>query len=840
MDVTQDERHDLPSESQLARFPATRSLRRQLTLWLVALNGMLIVLAGAIFFFLPSNTSAIHLTTWFAGLLLLGVGGTLLISEHLVLRPAIALQRVIATCARDDSVPVLPVHCHGELSLLGQTICDILATKSERQRCDNDLQAALESSLAELAESHRELEFRQFALDQAAIVDVTTANGIIEYVNHHFCRISKYSAAELIGQDHAILNSGHHSRVFFKEMYQTIGRGQVWRAEVKNRARDGTYFWVDTTIVPNLDSRGRVTRYTAIRFDITARKTVEERLALANEAARAGMWDWDIEAGSFITNAEFHRMLGQPPVHDTLPIRWFFEQLHPDDFERTAEAVRRAHADDGFPYEVEFRMRCPTGSYRWVRSRGRVVDRDVHGNARRMIGQHVDITELKENERLLREAKEAAELANRSKSEFVANMSHEIRTPMTSILGYADLLLETVQRDFPESQAIETVHTIKRNGEHLLNIINDILDISKIEAGKMLIECIAMSPIDIVKEVCLLSQRRAEGKNLQLKMEWQGRIPRVVKSDPVRLRQILFNLIGNALKFTEEGCVTVRTSLHQAAGEESFLAFEVIDTGIGMTQLQMTQLFQAFTQADTSTTRRFGGTGLGLMISRRLARMLGGELTVQSLSNKGSVFTLYALTGDLTGVELVYPAEEIERAKLSASPEVVEAAESREFLQGLRILLAEDGPDNQRLISFILRRAGASVTVVDNGRLAIEQMTANQTVDGQLTNPAPFDIVLMDMQMPEMDGYTAAQRLKELGSTVPVIALTAHAMGGERDRCLTSGCDDYATKPIDRPALLKKIVQWAGRKQNMGQALTGITAGAPDPVLPLHSSPVVV
>jgi signal transduction histidine kinase/FixJ family two-component response regulator len=414
-------------------------------------------------------------------------------------------------------------------------------------------------------------------------------------------------------------------------------------------------------------------------------------------------------------------------------------------------------------------------------SLGRRVATNVRAQVRR----------IEDSNAVLARSTALAEHANRAKSEFLANMSHEIRTPMTAILGYSELLLDPAQG---EAERREGVLTIRRNGEHLLSIINDILDISKIEAGQMTVEIIPTSPRLIIEEVCSLMNVRAVSKGVALKKQIEGQLPAGIRTDPTRLRQILLNIVGNAIKFTDSGSVSIRASFLAAeAAQPARMRFDITDSGIGMRSDEMSRLFQAFTQADASTTRRFGGTGLGLSISRRLAQILGGDISVTSDYGKGSTFTVIVAAEVVAG-----HVETTESFVVSPSA----AAAPAPSLAGAHILLAEDGPDNQRLITFHLRKAGAHVEVVPNGLAAVERLTAR-------AGAAP-DVVLMDMQMPEMDGYEATRRLRAAGCTTPIIALTAHAMHGDRERCITAGCDDYLCKPIDRIRLVGTCARWLG------------------------------
>jgi signal transduction histidine kinase/HPt (histidine-containing phosphotransfer) domain-containing protein len=423
-------------------------------------------------------------------------------------------------------------------------------------------------------------------------------------------------------------------------------------------------------------------------------------------------------------------------------------------------------------------------------------------------------TAVLRNQELAR-ARDDLHAANRAKSDFLANMSHEIRTPMTAILGYADMLLDP---ETSTTDRVEQVRVIRHHGEHLLTILNDILDFSKIEAGKLSVENIDVDPRQIVGDVLSLMRVRAVEKKLRLFVTYATPIPRTIKSDPTRLRQILINLVGNSIKFTETGTVQVILGLTTETIEQPRLEISVLDTGIGMTPEQAAGIFTPFQQADTSTTRRFGGTGLGLTICRRLAAMLGGDITLQSQAGKGSCFTVTIATGDLNGVPLLQGEYEAIKPQ-EAAAETVPLTQ----LSG-RVLLAEDGVHNQRAISFYLKKSGIDVAVATNGRIACEMAMA------ALTSANPFDVILMDMQMPEMDGYEAAMYLRQEGYKGPIVALTAHAMSHDRERCIKAGCTDYLSKPIDR----KKLIATVGGYMN--QASEGQQA---DPALQPHTSEVL-
>ncbi len=569
---------------------------------------------------------------------------------------------------------------------------------------------------AAVRKASHQAEMLMKALDAHALVSISDVRGKITYANKQFCEISQYTLEELIGQDHRIVNSGHHPKFFMKNLWDTIQRGETWQGEVKNRARDGSFYWVQATIVPFTDEHGAIKQYVAIRANITDTKYAEHQVEQYNEELK-----------------------GQK------------EEL-------------QAQQDE-------------------------IISVNAH----------------------LEEAVAKAEAATRAKSEFLANMSHEIRTPMTAILGYTDILRDDGDLSLAPPQRIEAIETIRRNGENLLGIINDILDLSKIEAGKMTVEQIECFPLRLVQDVRELMKIRSDAKGLALHTEYVDAVPETIQSDPIRLRQCLINLIGNAIKFTEHGAVRLITRFVPDEANPQ-LQFDILDTGAGMTEEQAARLFQPFTQADSTTTRKFGGTGLGLTISKRFAEMLGGDITVvESEEGVGTRFRLTVATGPLEGVKMIEDANRLEARP--TAPEKKKTGASQVLLKGCRILLAEDGPDNQRLISHILKKAGADVTIKENGKLAYDAAIAarNGVADTQA-----FDVILMDMQMPIMDGYEATRRLRQEGYSGPIIALTAHAMAGDRQKCIDAGCDDYATKPVDRKHLIETVQKYVQKPELAG------------------------
>ena len=417
------------------------------------------------------------------------------------------------------------------------------------------------------------------------------------------------------------------------------------------------------------------------------------------------------------------------------------------------------------------------------------VVRDDAQQLKGMLISLSNVTELEETKRELNVAMQSAEAANEAKSTFLANMSHEIRTPMNAVLGFTDILRRGIEGDIAKQQ--KYLNTIHASGSHLLSLINDILDLSKVEAGRLEVESIECQPHLIVRDVLQVLDAPAKKKNLKLDFKCDDPIPESILSDPARIRQVLLNLVGNAIKFTSEGGVTVGVAIDET-GPTPIYEFRVTDTGIGLSPEAIDRIFDPFSQADASTTRNFGGTGLGLSISKRFSEALGDGIRVESVVGEGSTFIVRISAPPVADAVRIQPSMEDLETHLS----VEDARVMR--LPTMRILLVDDGEENRDLLSIILEEAGVDYVAAENGLVAYET-AMNQD----------FDCVLMDMQMPVMDGYTATSKLRTDGFKNPIVALTAHAMQGDADKCYDAGCSHFLTKPIDIDHLLGMLSEIA-------------------------------
>jgi two-component system, chemotaxis family, CheB/CheR fusion protein len=512
----------------------------------------------------------------------------------------------------------------------------------------------------DLMQTLKEVSDYKYALDASSIVDIVDYKGIMRYVNDNFCKISQYTAEELIGKHYSFLMTGYHSEAFFKDLTETISSGKIWRDEISKKAKDGSIYWVLTTIVPFMNDQGKPYQYVSIRTDITGQKRIEQELIEAKTIAEA--------------------------------------------------------------------------------------------------------------------AQNKAEIATAAKQQFLSNMSHEIRTPMNAMLGFTRVALKT---DLTVKQK-EYLTAIKTSGDSLIVLINDILDLAKVDAGKLTFEHKPFKLADSMASMLHLFEPKIQEKNLVLKINYDEKIPEILRGDAVRLHQILLNLLGNAVKFTNVGSITVGVKLAHQDTEKATVEFAVTDTGIGIAADKIDEIFENFHQAANDTTRLFGGTGLGLAIVKQLVKAQDGTIEVESTVDKGSTFS-FRLSFDKTDIKVELVAD-------------IEALNTE--VKNIKVLVVEDMLLNQLLMKTILDDFGFERDIAGNGKIAIEQLKIKD-----------YDIILMDLQMPEMNGFEATQYIRHtLKSNIPIIALTADVTTVDLEKCTAVGMDDYIAKPVDEHILYNKIM----------------------------------
>ncbi|OSM00013.1 PAS domain-containing protein [Magnetofaba australis] len=570
---------------------------------------------------------------------------------------------------------------------------------------------------------------------------------------------------------------------------QLILQGERDYFHFTHRIASGELRQVEFYATPIHSSSGKT--LFVIVHDITQRKEAEEALAFARQrlenilqGTQAGSWEWNVQSGKTIFNARWAEIVGYTLEElEPVSIDTWLNLVHPDDLKHSDAQLQRLFKRESQYYECEARMRHKSGHWVWVLDRGAVVSWSDDGKPLWMAGTHIDITRLKSAEAALVAAKEEAEVANRAKSEFLANMSHEIRTPMNAVLGMSELALEREQELHSETRRyLQIAHSA---GETLMSIINDILDLSKIEAGRIELESAVFDLHELIDGVMEMMEAHAGEKELRLRAELAPQTPRWVRGDALRLRQVLVNLLSNAIKFTEHGRVTLQAN--PASTDRIHLG--VRDTGIGIAPHRLESIFDSFSQEDVTTSRRFGGTGLGLTISQRLVNLMGGAIRVESEPEQGSLFEF---TIDLPSAPAPHHAADHDG---DHSP-----------TRSLRLLVAEDSADNRLLVEAYLRDGGHQLTFAENGVEAVE-----------LFQQATFDLVLMDVQMPQMDGLAATRAIRawekeQTRDPTPILALTAYAMANEIQQILHAGCDDHVAKPVKKKTLLRAIEDHTERK----------------------------
>jgi len=647
--------------------------------------------------------------------------------------------------------------------------------KAKRARWANRLNTDLEDAL-------RESKFQLITMNQHNIVSTTDPAGLVTSVNDRFCEISGYTREEILGQNHRILKSGAHPDVFYNDMWSTISQGKVWHGIICNKKKNGSEYWVDSTIVPFLDKKGKPYKYVSARTDITELRQSEERFTFAVEGAGYGVWDWNVPSGTVKFSRIYSEMLGYAENELVPRVDTWLNSVHPDDL-GNMQQILQDYFEGRLPkYVVELRLRCKDNSYKWILCRGTVVNQDTDENPVRMICIHIDITERKEAEQALINAREEADNANRAKSQFLSSMSHELRTPMNAIMGFSQLLQIDINSPLNGAQ-LGNVEEIIKAGEHLLELINEVLDLSRIEAGRidLSIETIALNEViaESLQLITPLADKRGieislMQNNVEITFEELLEQHSVVRADHTRLKQVLLNLLSNAVKYNgDNGKIIIACN----NTDDNQIRISISDTGDGLTEEQQAQLFKAFNRIGAEQ-KDIEGTGIGLVITKNIVELMGGNIGVDSVSNEGSTFW----------IELPHDSLVPEQKKLSdkkqAPQSTVESSEVKHT-----VLYIEDNPANLRLVTQLLSR-------LPN----IHMWSAHEPMLGlELAATHKPDLILLDINLPGIDGFEVLKLLRQREATreTAVIAISANAMPKDIEKGKQAGFIDYITKPIN-------------------------------------------
>ncbi len=588
---------------------------------------------------------------------------------------------------------------------------------------------------------------------------------------------------------------------------QAIATGQIQTFEHQLTVASKVHSYVGRVVASGEDEAILLIRDVTDSRQVAAElQASEERWQLVLRGNNDGIWDWDLTTNETFYSPRWKAMLGftddeLPNHHST-----WDQLIHPEDRDWVTAAVQAHLAGETPYYAAEYRMRCKDGSYCWILDRGQALW-DTDGKASRLVGSHTDITDRKQVEVALQQAKEAAEKANKAKSEFLANMSHELRTPLNAILGFTQIL----NRDptiTPEQRS--NLEIVTRSGEHLLDLINDVLEMSKIEAGILTLNESSFDLLTLLESIEAMLQLRAESKGLILAFDLAPDLPRYIQTDQSKLRQILINLLGNAIKFTSEGSVRLTAALKSAAAAEDAqieLDFSVADTGPGIAAHEIGSLFEAFVQTETGRKSQ-QGTGLGLPISRKFVQLMGGDIQVQSTLGQGTTFQFTA------------QVQRVESASSSSNQPIRKVLGLAPEQPTYRILAVDDKWENRQLLVKLLTPLGLEVREAENGREAIEIWEAWEP-----------HLIWMDMRMPVMDGYEATKHIKThlKGQATVVIALTASALEEERAIVLSAGCDDFVRKPFRDEELFEKMSAYLGLRYVYDEASLATDANGAGP-----------
>jgi PAS domain S-box-containing protein len=609
-------------------------------------------------------------------------------------------------------------------------------------------------------------------------------------------RITGFSSVDVVGKSFANLFTQDDCKAGIPGMELAMAREKGQIADMRwYKKKNGSLYFADGFTTLLKDEHGRPRGYAKVTKDATDRKLAEasrreseERFRQLAENIREIFWLKNIETLELLYASPAIEVVWGRSSHwyQTATPETLLECIIPEDREKVQAFWEQQCT--GEPTSAEYRLIRPDGELRWVSDRAFPV-RDANGHFYRIAGIAEDITSRKKEADELQEAKEAAEEASRMKSAFLANMSHEIRTPLGAMLGFGELLRDP---HILPAEREEFIHTINRNGRDLAQLIDDILDLSKVEAGCVDIENLDVNLLKLMNDVISSLSIKSSEKQVCLGILVEPGVPETIIADPARLRQILLNIVGNAIKFTAKGQVSVTLTMQHSESGSPLIAFIVKDTGRGISLKERERLFQPFAQADATMTRNYGGTGLGLVLSQKLARALGGDVVLDSSEpGQGSTFIITIRAGEL-------PAPVAMRV-MSESSSGNDLPSSDSPLEGIRVLLAEDSLDNRNLMKRILLRSGAEIDFAEDGA---EAMT--KALQGD------YDIVLMDMQMPNVDGYSATRELRRRGYGKPIIALTAHAMKEEQDKTLRAGCNSHLSKPLNFKQLISTIASCRG------------------------------
>ncbi len=651
------------------------------------------------------------------------------------------------------------------------------------------------TDITERKRQEAELQTQHSALEAAAnAIVITDSRGVIQWVNPAFVRLTGYARDEAIGQNPRVLNSGVHAKEFFEDLWRTVLAGSVWQGALTNRRKNGELYQEEMTVTPVRAGGKEITHFVAVKQDITERQRAEAEIKksgflsdIALQLTHSGYWHIDYADPDYYYQSDRAvRIVGEavkPDGRYHLRDEWFSRLLDADPAlaEQTAERYQGTIEGRYESYDATYKYKRPAdGRVIWLHAAGEVVRGD-DGRARCMYGVYQDITDFKRLEEELREATEKAEEATVAKSAFLANMSHEIRTPMNGIMGMTELALDT---DLTEEQR-DYLNTVKSSADALLSLINDILDFSKIEAGRIELDPVDFLLRDSLSDTLNPLSLRASSKGVELAYEVHADVPDALVGDVYRLRQIIVNLVGNAIKFTDHGEVVVSVGVAERSGDDVTLEIAVRDTGIGIAPEAAARLFRPFEQAESSTTRKYGGTGLGLAISRQLVELMGGSIRLESSPGEGSAFFFTA------------------RLKAGAERASGSAEDAARLFAGKAALIVDDNETNRRIVSTILTNWGLRVIAADSARAALAQL------DRAANAGQPVSLIVTDLHMPDMDGFqlTETVRSRDAYRTLPVVLLTSSASPGDNARCAELQIAARLLKPVKQSLLLDNLMR---------------------------------